>query len=202
MRPTIRRLAASGAVAAALVTVVGCSDDNGWFAHGPSSTPPDEPTGPVDLGHGLIAEPPSGWTIDPFADPQPYYGSDDCLVAETRFANLDDDLAVNVSLVNRGCSTGEPQDEPLNGQHGTYVVPGGAGQEDLDRLNAPAGDLVIFDQTYTECTNDCRDWTEAVALVLLDEPADEDYPTVMLVGEERVSGDEVAGLARTIRRRP
>ncbi len=64
----------------------------------------------------------------------------------------------------------------------------------------PAGSLVTFGQTYTECTNSCDDYHDAVGLVTLAHPQDADLPVLQIVAPRAADGDvaTVVALAQSI----
>jgi hypothetical protein len=53
----------------------------------------------------------------------------------------------------------------------------------------PTGTLVTFHQLYTECTNSCDDYHDAIGLITLSKPADPDLPVLMIVAPKDVDGD-------------
>ncbi len=48
------------------------------------------------------------------------------------------------------------------------------------RFSIGSGTVVTFEQPYFECTQSCKHWSEPVALVMPDTPADRAYPTLVI----------------------
>ncbi|MEU3270013.1 hypothetical protein ABZ639_04155 [Saccharomonospora sp. NPDC006951] len=70
-----------------------------------------------------------------------------------------------------------------NGNHGYYRSLADVPQPvDVRRVTTGLGEAEVFTQEYFECTNSCSDWQEPVAIVTLDDPVDEDYPTLVVRG--------------------
>ena len=90
--------------------------------------------------------------------------------------------AVTIELVPADCEA--PADSPGNGDHGLYRtiddVPEPIG---VEHVETPIGAAIVFDQAYYECTNQCDDFLDRVAIVTLDDPADQRYPTVVIRDE-------------------
>jgi hypothetical protein len=87
--------------------------------------------------------------------------------------------AVTIELVPVDCD--DDDDSIGNGWHGLYRtiddVPEPIG---VEHVETPIGAAVVFDQEYYECTNQCDDFLDRVAIVTLDDPADQRYPTVVI----------------------
>lgn len=80
---------------------------------------------------------------------------------------------------------------PGNGDHGTYrTVDDATDAEAVTRVDTPAGPATRFEQPYYECTNECTTFTDTVAIVELDEPADPDHPTVVVRADKTAIGPE------------
>lgn len=106
-------------------------------------------------------------------------GGGDCSVDRAEVTGKGRTLVV-IQAVAATCSHGQPQPKPGNGRHGAYVTLADASHPTkVTRASAALGPAVFFDQSYFECTNSCRQWTEPVGLVTLDHPTDPAYPTVM-----------------------
>ena len=59
---------------------------------------------------------------------------------------------------------------------------------------------MVFTQTYSECTNYCRDWDEPVAIITLDEPATAAYGSVVIRGDKgEISRDELVEILESLR---
>jgi hypothetical protein len=106
---------------------------------------------------------------------------------------------VRFSAVPKGC---QPRNyAPGNGQHGAYRTIADVSQpRDRRDVSTRLGPAVAFNQRYFECTNSCRNWDEAVAIITLTAPVDPEYPT-MIVLTERV-GDRGAMTALLARLAP
>jgi hypothetical protein len=96
---------------------------------------------------------------------------------------------VRFSAVPKEC---QPRNyAPGNGQHGVYRTIADVSQpRDKRDISTRLGPAVTFNQRYYECTNSCKDWEEAVAIITLTSPVDPHYPTITVV-TERV-GDRAA----------
>jgi hypothetical protein len=70
---------------------------------------------------------------------------------------------------------------PGNGRHGVYRSAADIPADRLasaTRTHTALGDATVFTQQYYECTNSCHNYTEAVAVILLDHPTDPAYPAL------------------------
>jgi hypothetical protein len=73
---------------------------------------------------------------------------------------------------------------PGNGRHGVYRSTADIPADRLasaTRTHTALGDATVFTQPYYECTNSCHNYTEPVALIVLDHPADPAYPALTVV---------------------
>jgi hypothetical protein len=80
-------------------------------------------------------------------------------------------------------STCETRDNgrPGNGSHGVYRMIADIPDErrgGATTVHTALGDATLFTQPYYECTNSCRNYTEAVAVIALDRPADPAFRTL------------------------
>jgi hypothetical protein len=91
-----------------------------------------------------------------------------------------------------GCDVGGNA-RPGNGRHGVYRSTADVPADRLAssvKVHTSLGDAVIFTQPYYECTNSCRNYTEPVAVVTLEHPADPRYPTLMACSEKGTIGPD------------
>lgn len=193
----MRRCTLAAPLLAVLLGVAACGDD----AAAPEDVEPaddvtDEEVATTALGLGLVADLPASWEVDELEPATPQPG---CTAANGSIRAGQERLAL--IMPSTACSTGSPQDAPLNGDHGRYLSiadvhdPLEAEQRDVD-----AGQLELFEQEYEECTQECVVYMDRVALVRLDDPPDPDRPTLMIVaGAERVGVEELAAWAATVR---
>lgn len=81
--------------------------------------------------------------------------------------------------------------DPGNGDHGYYRTLDDCAhvecEENAEELRTSAGTAHLFTQPYYECTNECDDYTDRVAIVTLDRPTDPNHPTVVI----RSNKDEI-----------
>jgi hypothetical protein len=89
--------------------------------------------------------------------------------------------------------------EGLNGTFQRYNSVADVDGRAVATRRVSAGTAHVFDQTYTECTNSCTDFTHRVVLVELDQPVRPDLPTVMISTTGDVSVDELVAIADAIR---
>lgn len=71
-----------------------------------------------------------------------------------------DDGQYVVAVVSTGCGY---EDNPLNGRHGWFSEPPPSAE--VEAVDTPVGTAKVFTSTYTECTNDCNDYADEVAVV-------------------------------------
>ncbi|MGI5240731.1 hypothetical protein [Dactylosporangium sp. CA-139066] len=82
------------------------------------------------------------------------------------------------------CSPGDNA-QPGNGRHGVYRTKADIpAQRSTTEVRTALGEATVFSQPYYECTNSCHNYTEAVAVIALDKPADPAYPTLVLYAEK------------------
>lgn len=89
--------------------------------------------------------------------------------------------------------------EGLNGTFQRYNSVADVDGPEVATERVAAGTAHVFDQTYTECTNSCTDFTHRIVLLELDEPLRPDLPTVMISTTGDVSVDELVAIADAIR---
>ena len=88
-------------------------------------------------------------------------------------------IDITMTSAHAGCAVKPTR--PLNGDHGSYTrIQDVPDPQDVTSTTSAAGVVTTFTQVYRECMNECRDSTDAVALVELANPPDENFPTVML----------------------
>jgi hypothetical protein len=87
---------------------------------------------------------------------------------------------LQLSAYATGCAATD-NGRPGNGRHGVYRSTADVPADRLasaTRTHTALGDATVFTQPYYECTNSCHTYTEAVAVILLDHPADPAYPAL------------------------
>ena len=171
-------------VGACALLGLGCTDDD---PDGPSPEERTEdlgaPTGRLDLGAGLSVAGYEGWTVTQQLQPTDA-PAEEC---GSIHASLDADGTVVAVTLPAAVCAGEEQ-SVLNGEHGDYVgIDDVPGARDIATTTSGLGEVTTFEQTYTECTNECVDSTDRVALVALTTPAAPDRPTLMV----RVDADDM-----------
>jgi hypothetical protein len=165
------------ALAVAVGLVAGCRDGTGPT---PVMTAPASPTvaaidGPVRLHVQLAA----GQLLTQ-TSPQP----SGCPGFDA-LMDLGGRRSVRLSAYAAGCRSSD-NGRVGNGRHGVYRSTVDIPAERLAasvRVHTALGDAVVFAQRYYECTNSCRDYTEPVAVLTLDRPADPAYPALMVCSE-------------------
>lgn len=109
---------------------------------------------------------------------------------------------LSIEMHATGCDDLDTQ--PLNGRHGAYRSLDDVEEPlDVEQVETPIGPAQVFVQTYAECTNFCRDFDEPVAIVALDDPVDEAYPTLVVRSDRgALSRDrltEILGALRSLK---
>ena len=106
----------------------------------------------------------------------------------------DDWRGISVELVPVDCEADNSQIG--NGFHGLYNTIGDVAEPgEIDVFESPAGVTFMFDQTYFECTNECNDYVERLAIIELNAPADDRYPTAVIRDNHNtLDDDEFAAL--------
>lgn len=112
--------------------------------------------------------------------PMAVESSGDCSVRSGGSLSDDDRTMVTVRLISAGC---DPV-QPLNGNLGIFTSPADVPDPvDMNSHDLDIGTLTTFKHTYTECTNDCTDYTYSYALVELAHPADPVHTTLLLTAD-------------------
>ena len=160
-----------------------------------------EAGGPVEavaLGAGLAADLPAGAEVTPLAEADAQPGGPGCSALQGRISI--GDAHVELWHNSSGC-TGEQADQIGNGFHGIYVtIDDVPAPVDVEERSSAAGDVVTFTQEYFECTNECNDYEDTVAVLALDAPPDPDRPTVVLLSPKgAVAVEDLARLAGAVR---
>jgi len=113
------------------------------------------------------------------------------------------DRFVQLKAFSTGCRG--RQTPLLNGRHGTYVSFHDVANHgsSVDHFDTKLGPATSFEQTYTECTNSCKEFSEPVILIELRAPRSPAYPTLMLISQNGIlSGPELRDYAKTVRPAP
>lgn len=97
------------------------------------------------------------------------------------------------------CGAGDNA-RPGNGRHGVYRT---TADIPADRrsgavtVRTALGPATVFNQSYYECTNSCRDYTEPVAVITLEHPTDPAFPTLTVYSAKGSIGlDRLTALVR------
>lgn len=180
--------------AGATLIAAGCSSDDDSGTTEVSSEAVDDPTGETGEATRITVDTdtlafsldvPEGMAIGTMRhDPR---GTDGGIVAMS-FAGGE---SLQIEAVPADCEV--DNEEPLNGDHGTYrriddVVPA---PENVDDVETGLGTAQLFSQDYRECTNECTDYTEAVAIVTLDEPRADRYATLVIRSDKGELDEDV-----------
>ena len=168
-----------------VLATAGCGPDRPPAPPTPPSTAAIE--GPVALHVALGA----GERLSQRTD-----GSGDCPGLS---ATVDLGRAGAVTLVAYAstCEHGD-NTHPGNGRHGVYRGPSDIPAERHGTAVATAlGPATVFEQPYYECTNSCSTFTEPVAVIVLDHPADPAYPVLTAYSAKGTAGrDRLTALVR------
>ncbi len=101
----------------------------------------------------------------------------DCQIAEIDFS----DHGLRAYAAARTCES-PARGRTGNGNHGTYrTIADVAAPKAVQRVDSWLGPADVFSQDYYECTNACRNYTEPVAVVMLQQPVNPDFPTLVLI---------------------
>ncbi|WP_238011825.1 hypothetical protein KZZ52_13380 [Dactylosporangium sp. AC04546] len=107
--------------------------------------------------------------------------------------------AVRLAAYATTCST-DDNGRIGNGSHGVYRT---ATDVPADRratattVQTALGAGIAFSQQYYECTNSCSHYTEPVAVITLDHPADPAFPTLTIISEKRtIDLDQMTAVLR------
>jgi hypothetical protein len=154
-------------------------------APGGSPTPVSSPTlAPVDGPVRFDVQLGAGQSLM-VTTPQP----DGC-PGYTALVTLGKDHYVRLSAYATSCAATDNA-RPGNGRHGVYRSAADVPADRLAssvRVHTALGDAVVFTQPYYECTNSCRDYTEPVAVIVLDHPRDPGYPALVVCSEKGTIG--------------
>jgi len=141
----------------------------------------------LDLGQGLELRVPFGSaTVIPFEHRE----SDDCPTAQAQVKTATGTF--DLWLIGKDCPQADQR--ALNGNHGRYLEPPSSATDVSAAQQVPAGSLVTFGQTYTECTNSCNAYPDAIGLVTLKSPQDTNLPVLQIVAPRAADG----GVARVV----
>ncbi|RKN46949.1 hypothetical protein [Streptomyces hoynatensis] len=93
----------------------------------------------------------------------------------------------------------ETNESPINGRHAAFRSAGDVPQGPVATsvVDTALGQALAFTQTYTECTNSCRDFGEPAVLITLDAPTAQDHQALVLTSFRGESSEsELTRLAR------
>ncbi|GAA4253639.1 hypothetical protein [Dactylosporangium darangshiense] len=106
---------------------------------------------------------------------------------------------VRFAAYGSACDAGDNA-RPGNGRHGVFRTTADIPPErraGATTVHTALGEATVFTQPYYECTNSCHNYTEAVALITLDRPADPAYRTLTAYAEKgEASQDRLTELLR------
>ncbi len=85
-----------------------------------------------------------------------------------------------------------------NGNHGTYRTPDDVAEQpsDVDERENGFATAALFEQDYFECTNECNDHVDSVAIITPDDPRSAKYPTFVIRSDK--SGYDVSELTAMV----
>jgi len=158
-----------------------------------SSARPTDGLDHLDLGQGLVLSVPIGSaTVSTFQPLQ----SDDCNSAQAQVKTATGTF--DLWLIGKDCP--QQDQRAINGNHGHYLEPPSEATDVTAAQQVPAGSLVTFGQKYTECTNSCHDYADAIGLITLAHPQDADLPVLQIIAPRAADGDvaTVVALAQSI----
>jgi hypothetical protein len=186
-----------------VVAVGACTDDDSEDGSAGAWPGDGGPAETVDLGAGLVAELPEGWEVGEITeagDALPSEVPGDCTSLRGWLSPGDDQPRVDLQLNSVGCAGLEPLDQIGNGYHGTYVTIDDVQEPtDVEEHQVPAGPLVTFSQDYFECTNECNDYDDHVALLTFTTPPDPAFPSLTVLDPKGDrSPDDLVALAAAI----
>jgi hypothetical protein len=146
--------------------------------------------GPVQPEPGPVSSP----TVAPVGGPVPFHvqlGAGQTLTMRSQqpgncpavdaVINLGSGGTVDLVAFGSSCDTGNNA-QPGNGRHGVYRT---TADIPADRssgavtVQTALGQATAFSQSYYECTNSCKNYTEPVAVITLTHPNDPAYPALM-----------------------
>ncbi|MFC0601113.1 hypothetical protein [Streptomyces palmae] len=99
------------------------------------------------------------------------------------------------SSLSTGCEVDEQVNRtPINGQHPHYRTTADIPAE-VDKtartVRTALGPARVFTQKYTQCTQKCRYYDEAFAVITLDKPADPHHPALVFTSKDGVSESDL-----------
>lgn len=102
-----------------------------------------------------------------------------CAVIRYQLASPDD-RGLTIEAVPASCAV--DNDAPGNGNHGTYRTLDDVAvrPSDVDERENGFATVELFEQDYFECTNECNDYVDSVAIITLDDPRSAKYPTFVI----------------------
>ncbi len=154
-----------------IVTILGVLGAFGGLWPGRSS--PTTRLSVVDDRIAFEIKVPSGTMITRF-----YSGARrECAIAEVDFS----EHGLRAYAAARTCDI-PARGRTGNGHHGLYrTIADVAAPKTVQRVETWLGPADVFSQDYYECTNACRNYTEPVAIVMLQQPVNPDFPTLVLI---------------------
>ena len=107
-----------------------------------------------------------------------------------------DDRGLTIEAVPASCAV--DNDAPGNGNHGTYRTLDDVAEQpsDVDEVENGFATAALFEQDYFECTNECNDYVDSVAIITLDDPRSAKYPTFVIRSDK--SGYDVSELTAMV----
>jgi hypothetical protein len=169
------------ALAALAALVAGCHSGDTPTPGPGSPTPVSSPTAvPVDRPVGFHLQLGSGQSVTP-RSPQ----SNGCPGLDD-LVTLGQNRYLRLSAYATSCDA-SANGKPGNGRHGVYRIPADIPADRLataTKVHTALGDATVFTQRYYECTNSCKNYTDTVAVIVLDHPRDAAYPGLMVFSEK------------------
>lgn len=160
----------------------------------PAGTSPTATTD-HDLGQGLAWTGPADAQVQRFASGGTGCGSADASVPTAGGS-------VRLMLLPADCPQSDQQ--PLNANHGQYLVPPAFAGHLARPGTVPTGSLVTFTQTYSEYTNSRTDFTDTVGLVTLSDGGRFAVLMLLRTGKagdlDDIAPDEITAIACAIHR--
>ena len=85
-----------------------------------------------------------------------------------------------------------------NDNHGTYRTLDDVAEQpsDVDEVESGFATAALFEQDYFECTNECNDHVDSVAIITLDVPRSAKYPTFVIRSDK--SGYDLSELTAMV----
>lgn len=179
-------------MAAALLA--GCTSNtagSGERSSSPTPTVPPKPTtGTVTLaGQKITATLPPGAHFGSVTAEN--YGGG-CIIDRVDVDDQQDDQIALVQVAPTGCERGGKP--AINGFLGLFATQADvANQSSPEERTVPAGKLVTFNESYTQCTNSCKSFGLDVAVVFLTHPADPKRPAINIIDTTSLDGSDNSG---------